>query len=394
MAYLINRNPPARLQCLHGLCKLINKKYGFNISFRMKDIKYDSTSLNIHSFCELLITNKSLGIKYCPYKKNPLNTSGCALTNGVSDDTTKSKEVSNTVNALDGLRFLKRAGNDLKLTALGQQFAETEFNSLQMLSIIQKAVLSYGMFVGMLAQIYFLNKIKFNSDEIFVGYPNSEEKIIQNGETIIISSGSEKDSNTRTKSCLLAWATTAGFVCPSQILININPKQSHIDSLSYILQKNRNLSVYSVLELPAELFSGKFITSKPLDYKNLTKNTGALRENNQQIIREMTLNVEHKIRNRRFSILYALNNAFANSTCLKINRLIAFLKKFPDEFIVDKSTFDDIIYSEIKIGFMSGIPFSIINDDCLKPLTGLNLTELSIGAPEKILNIMKTYYNN
>mgnify|MGYP003994148349 FL=1 len=90
MSYLINRNPPARLQCLHYLCKFINTKYKQGVKFKMKDIKYNPEIDNILNYCNLLESNKLLDIQYCPYKENPLNTSGCSLTNGVKDDSTKS----------------------------------------------------------------------------------------------------------------------------------------------------------------------------------------------------------------------------------------------------------------------------------------------------------------
>lgn len=54
----------------------------------MKDIKYNPEEDNILNHCNLLKSNSLLNIKYCPYKDNPLNTSGCSLTNGVNDDTT------------------------------------------------------------------------------------------------------------------------------------------------------------------------------------------------------------------------------------------------------------------------------------------------------------------
>ena len=158
MSFLINRNPPARLECLHALCKLINLKYSINTSFKMTNIKFDANSINIHSQCELLIENKSLGLKYCRYKENPLNNSGCSLTNGINDDTTKSKEVSNTVNSLHALGFVNRIGNSIKLTIDGKNFAETLYNSNEMLMQIRTAVLRYGLFVGFIYQIKNLGK--------------------------------------------------------------------------------------------------------------------------------------------------------------------------------------------------------------------------------------------
>ena len=61
--------------------------------------------------------------------------------------------------------------------------------------------------VGLLGQIQLNQSQSFKTDELYIGYPNTgQEKVNFLGENIIISCGSEKDSNTRTKSCLLAWA--------------------------------------------------------------------------------------------------------------------------------------------------------------------------------------------
>ena len=97
MAFLINRNPPARPQCLHALCQLASHKFkNIETTFNMKELKFDPEKLNIHQFCSNLVENETMNLKYCPYKENPLDPAGCSLTNGVDADTTKSKEISNT----------------------------------------------------------------------------------------------------------------------------------------------------------------------------------------------------------------------------------------------------------------------------------------------------------
>lgn len=328
-------------------------------------------------------------IKYCRYKENPFSTSGCSLTNGVTDDTTKSKEISNTVNSLHALGFINRIGNSLTLTSSGAQFANTIFNSNEMLFVIRDAVTKYGLFVGMLFQISQLSKSEFDTSEINVGYPKANERISFNGSMVTVSSGSEDDSNTRTKSCLLAWATTAGFIYPLPLLASINKINPHISSSDYILQTSRNLRKYKVIEIPPTLFNGKFITERPLDYKNLTKNIGALRENNQQDIRELTMKLEPKIQNRRFAILYFLNKAFLNKTNLSLTKLVNFMLLHEDIFVIEKNNIYDTMCEEINIAFISGIPFSIENGDELKPHTGINIVELTINAPSELLTIIK-----
>lgn len=393
MAYLINRNPPGRLECLHNLIKFISNKYNIGEQFNMKDIKYDPAEDNILNHCNLLKSNNLLNIKYCPYKDNPLNTSGCSLTNGVNDDTTKSKEISNTVNALDALGFLYRKKRNIELTTEGLLFSKTDFNSIEMLNIIRKAVSGYGMFIGFLAQIKLVERTNFDTNEIILGYPKSDEKIYYEGNSIIISGGSESDSNTRTKSCLLAWGVSCGFFIPEN-LDNINYDSNTLYqkvTRDYTLAKKRNLRKYKVINFPTNLFEGNHIVTKPLDYNNLTKNTGALRENNQAKIRELTLKVEPKIKNRRYAIIYALNMAFLAKTSLDFDSLINFLNDYPELFIVNQDSFEDIMYSELNIAFMVGTPFEVIENNKLKPLVGVDMDEVNIGAPSSLINIMNKF---
>ena len=393
MAYLINRNPPGRIECLHNLCEFISSKYNIGEQFNMKDIKYNPQENNILNNCNLLKSNSLLNIKYCPYKDNPLNTSGCSLTNGVNDDTTKSKEISNTVNALDSLGFLYRRKRNIEITHQGLLFAKTEYNSIEMLQIIRKAVSGYGMFIGFLAQIKLLGKNSFDTNEITLGYPNSNEKILYEGNSIIISGGSESDSNTRTKSCLLAWGISCGFFIPE----NLDNDSYDADTIyqevtrNYTLAKKRNLRKYKIKNFPDYLFNGNHIVTKPLDYNNLTKNTGALRENNQAKIRELTLTVEPKIKNRRYAIIYALNKAYLEKTTLDFDTLIDFLNNYPDLFIVNQESFDDVMYSELNIAFMVGTPFSIGIDNELKPLVGVAMSEVNLGAPDVLINVMNKF---
>ena len=393
MAYLINRNPPGRIECLHNLCKFISSKYNIGEQFNMKDIKYNPEEDNILNHCNLLKSNSLLNIKYCPYKDNPLNTSGCSLTNGVNDDTTKSKEISNTVNALDSLGFLYRRNRNIEITHQGLLFAKTEYNTVDMLQIIRKAVSGYGMFIGFLAQIKLLGKTSFDTNEITLGYPNSNEKILYEGNSIIISGGSESDSNTRTKSCLLAWGISCGFFIPE----NLDNDSYDADTIyqevtrNYTLAKKRNLRKYKITNFPDYLFNGNHIVTKPLDYNNLTKNTGALRENNQAKIRELTLKVEPKIKNRRYAIIYALNKAYLAKTTLDFDTLIDFLNNYPDLFIVNQESFDDVMYSELNIAFIVGTPFSIGINNELKPLVGVDMSEVNLGAPDDLINIMNKF---
>lgn len=388
MSFLINRTPPARLRCLHSLIKFAYAKFGLN-EFRMGGLLYDKNEDNIHNYCKILNKDENLNIKYCPFLQNPLSMAGCYLTRGVSDDSTKKKEISNSVNSLDALDLIDRKGRILKITKLGEDFAKADFNSKEWLQIAKKAVCNYGLAVGLLYQIEQSEEI-INTKNLVVGYPNSNEYISTENEMIELSSGSQKDSNTRTRSCLLAWFTTVGFIIPASLRNKINLEQSQIDTEEYIISNaTRNESSYYKGKLP-KIFNNKFITKKPLDYKNLTKDNTALRENGQENSRRKTMEYAHIIRNRRFAILYCLNYCFENNYLLNFKKLIKELEKYKNLFLIEKKNFSSVMQTELAISTMSGIPVKIINEDLLKPTTGLNLEILTVGAPEDLVDLLKT----
>jgi hypothetical protein len=139
--------------------------------------------------------------------------------------------------------------NNITLTPLGKEFAETDFNSEQMHPIIVQATLNYGPMIGLLGQIIRSNSHAFNTADLRVGYPVTEEKILYDGNRITISSGSEQDSNTRTRSALIAWGVSAGYFKPTTLPIyQIN--KSHIGSSEYVLSDSRSQRKYVVLNLP------------------------------------------------------------------------------------------------------------------------------------------------
>ncbi|MEI7489747.1 MAG: hypothetical protein WCJ72_20475 [Chryseobacterium sp.] len=391
MAYLINRSAPGRIQCLHALCKLIENKYKTTTTFKMRDIMFDSTIINIHSFCDLLIKGTSLTPDYCRYLENPLSKSGCGLTKSLDDNTTNSKEISDTVNVLHGLGFIDRNDHDLTLTLAGSEFALTSYKSNEMLPIIRNSVLKYGPFVGMLFQIIETKKDIFNTNDIDIGYPDAKEKILSKGSMIALSSGSKDDPKTRTKSCLLAWATTAGFIYPNSLVFSIDKNKPHISSSDYILGESRNLKSYKIIEIPSKLTDGKFITERPLDYNNFTKKASSLREYGQKETRDLTMKHDSKIKNRRFAILYNLNKCFHSNKNLSINKLVEFMINHDEHFVIEKKNLLNTICKEIEIAFTAGIPYSLKNNLELKPHTGLNIEELTKNAPPDILHIVESF---
>ena len=386
MAFLINRNPAARFQCLHSMCKLINNKFNTSSSFRLNEIKFNANTVNIHSFCDYLTKNENLGIQHCRYKA-ALDKSGCSLTNSINIDTTKSKEVSNTVNSLHGLGLVTRDnGGAVTLTPLGKKFAETDFYSKDMHQIIVKAVLSYGPMVGLLGQVLKKNIGEFDTSELDVGYPITEEKVMYNGSRITISSGSEQDSNTRTRSCLIAWGIAAGFFKPEN-LPTYSVNTAHIDSASYILAEKRGQRKFKVLNIP-KIMQNNFCVKRTLDYNNLTKNSKALRENNQAKVREATMQSTAVIQNRRFAILFLLNNAFKKSQAVSIDAIVDFLKGNPDLYVLNLVELKKIVLIEIEIANSAGIIVEKLGQ-VLRPMNEIDLNELSQGAPAALLEDIK-----
>lgn len=383
MAYLVNRNPGARFQCLHSICKFINSEFGRSTSFKLSDIKFGARRSNIHSFCNYLAIKPNLGIQHCRYKA-ALDQSGCSLTNSVNVDSTKSKEVSNTVNCLHGLGLVTRdSAGYVKLTKLGEDFAKTDFLSENLHPILVKAVLNYGPMIGLLGQIIQKNSSEFDTSELTVGYPVTEEKIIYKGRRVTISSGSEQDSNTRTRSCLIAWGISAGFFKPVNLPM-YKATRAHISSEAYILSETRNQRKYEVLKLP-NLTQVDFLTQRTLDYINLTKSSKALRENNQAEVREATMQSSSIIRNRRFAILHLLNYFYHKRKSISLDSIIAFLEASPELYVLNSSELKRVISIEIEIANSAGIILGV-HGHMYSPQSGINVEELNSSAPISVLN--------
>lgn len=386
MAYLINRTPPARLRCIHSLLKFAFNKFWFS-DFFMWDLLYNSETDNIHNYCSLIKNDKELNISYCPFLQNPLSSAGCYLTRSIIDDTTKRKEISNSVNSLDALWLINRSWRKLKVTDFGKLFTETDFQDDNWLELARKAICNYWPAIGLLYQIYKKDNL-FNLNELHIWYPETDEFISIEWEKIQISSWSKWDSNTRTKSCIIAWFTTVWFIVPNSMKDNVEYKNSQNDTNSYMINQSiRNDNKYIKVRLP-NIFSGNFVTKNPLDYDNLTKDNKALRENWQELSRQLTMKNAHIIRNRRFVLLYLLNYCFDKKGLLDFNKLLYELKKHKDFFIINEESFEKVMLNELWIAELSWIPFEIIDSNFLKPITGLNTVTLSKWAPQELIYLI------
>jgi hypothetical protein len=387
MSRLINRKPASRLDCLHSLMKLLNNEFGTITEFSMSEAKFDHAKVNIFDFCPLLISDLNLGFSYCPYKTNPLDKSACGLTNSVVTDSTKQKEVSNTLNALEGLGFLNKSERKFVVSKDGKKFAEASIDSSEMTEIFRSGCLRYGPFVGMLAQLASNLDLKISSGDIFVGYPKTVEDAVWDGIHIRLSVDSAKDSDVRTKSCLIQWAVASGFLFESSRGKSVRPQIDYRDILNAEKRLTRTWSIDKALV--NQVFSINSRTERPLDYENLTKNVASLRENGQSVQREITLKLDTIVKNRRLAICWALHQAAIKNDSLDVSSLTALLSTQPELFVINEKNFSSVIIEECAIGFAAGIPFINEGKDRIRPICSVNLEILCANAPEEVAKFLE-----
>ena len=387
MSRLINRKAASRIECLHSLMQLLNEEFPAESNFSMNDAKYDSSKKNIFGFCPLLLTHEGLGFSYCPYKQNPLDKSACGLTNSVDLDSTKQKEVSNTLNALEGLGFLNRAANSFSVSTHGKLFAETAIDSAEMAGIFRSACLRYGPFVGMLAQLHIHDADEISSDDIFVGYPKTEETAYFEGSIVRLSVDSAGDSDVRTKSCLVLWAIASGILFDKRLGLTSKPQIDNREILNAPTRSIRKLGINK--PLVSEIISFKKFTERPLDYKNLTKNVGSLRENNQSVQREITMQLDALVKNRRLAICWALSKSAEMNRPLVVSDLTNILCKEPTLFVVSEEEMSSTILQECMIAFAAGIPYAVGKDGSLEAFCSIDLEVLSQGAPIGVIDFLE-----
>lgn len=394
MAFLLNRVAASRIECLHALMIFIVKEIGSYKPFSLTSVKFKRNTPNIHKYCSVLITHPT-GLKYCPFKQNPLDDSGCGLTNGYDPvyDTTKSKEVSNTINALHGLGFLKRNGKTVTLLPAGIKFANCKYGTAAMQNCILEAVLHYGPVVGALKEIITNYKVgqSFNPTDIFVGYPETLEQVKFKGQNITISIGSQTDSDTRTRSCIFGWLTTAGILRPEKLPPLNQGELAHLKYKDFLRSNSRTVHRYVLVCNPFANKSQPLITEQPLDYMNLTKRIGALREHNQDLCREASTAYAPQVKNRRLAICYLLDLAYRSSKTIPVRIFLSLFQSYPKLFLVSTANLESTIQSELDIAKTCGIPFDVLmqnGEPFLKPFCGINLAELTKDAPAQVLSIL------
>ena len=94
------------------------------------------------------------------------------------------------------------------------------------------------------------------------------------------------------------------------------------------------------------------------------------------------------IQNRRFAILFLLNNAFKKSQAVSIDAIVDFLKGNPDLYVLNLVELKKIVLIEIEIANSAGIIVEKLGQ-VLRPMNEIDLNELSQGAPAALLEDIK-----
>lgn len=390
MAYLINRNPSGRLICLHALCGYIYNRFHTS-RFSLNDLKFDATCPhNIHHTCTLLQTLQAVNYPVCPYLDNPLSQAKCYLTQSMQEDKQKSKSASDAFHALEGLGFICHNNNQGYLTNDGVKFAKNDYSHPDTYNNIRNAVKRYGPFWTLL---FLCNKHKdtqgiVKREDIKIGYPETQEILIRNGHSVILSTGSQRDTITRTRSVLFTWGVTAGFLMPLEMQSPKDASAWHVNMLPFIKNKKWMAHSYKVF-IDDNVLDNKPYVERPLSYNAMTKSTKALRERNQEEQRSATLELEKTIKNRRFAICYLLALAAEEDCGIDFDSMVNELALNDSSFVIDKHNFVGVMRSELDIAFTTGIPFNEQNR-ILFPLTRLNMDELSLGAPKGIIESLQS----
>lgn len=399
MSLLLNRKYGSRLECLHAIAKYLYYKYQSNsLSFSLNDIKFDEFSeITVHNYCTLL--SEQLGFKFCPFLDNPLNESKCYATQSLKSDSTKSKAVSDIGGSLEALGIIVR--NNLgkySFTRSGITWINLDFYSEEWTEKTTELVKSYGPIIGFLFDILLEKELKGEIilKNLYIGYPLTQEYALNNSQLVKLDHGTEKDTNTRTRTRLTSWSLATGLLKEvGSIITNIPQIQNR-----EILNSDRfNLSKLEITPKLLELFETKFYVENPLSYERLNKAVASRRENGMDIIRQETLRLNKKILDRRFAICFVLNEMSKKDRMINWNEFLYNLELKKEHFVDPYSynNFTNIIASEMSIAKLVGIPFKVKlynNETYIIPLTIINENILSLNVDQNIINISKEIFQN
>lgn len=392
MALLLNRKYGSRLECLYYILTSCYKKFGTTNTFALKDLKYDEDDdKNVHQYCQQL--QNILGRQCCPYLDNPLNLSKCYATQSVDSDSTKSKAVSDIGGSLEALGFIIRVDKrKYKVSAEGEKWVKSDFNTKKWEDIARKGVLSYGVIIG------FLNKIvelpdDFTYQGLYLSYPHTTETVLYTNPDgvssyIDISTDSQRDSNTRTMSRLIAWCVAVGLIEPKGITGTSSPL-AHIKYQDFLNKQELTVRNFKKTALCKTLFDHKLDVANPLSYTRLHKNAESMRENGGEDLRNATLENKPKILDRRYVFVYALNYYSKLNQSLDFEKLVRAMENHSVSFFSAGNDASTIMESECEIGDIAGIPFIIENDTMFRAKTTINEKVLNEDAPAASIKLAK-----
>jgi len=379
VSFLINRNPSGRLLCLHGLLQYVSHHWGDG-PYEIKNFKFDATkSPDIHDFSPCLSTE--YGFRSCRYLENPSSLAGCGLVNSLVEDTQKSKNASDVFNALDGLGFTTRSGNTATITDLGKKFVGASRDSEAWEQIAREGAQNYGPFAGL---VYLASKFpkdqKWVRGQINFGFPETGEEVSFNGEIVTLSTGSQSDTITRSRSSIINWGVASGYFVPNRYIEKLTDDPAQVQFNDYLMASGLTDGFWNTQRVYEENTS---VVKRPLSYNQLVKSIRSLRENGQQAQRNASLQWETVIKNRRLAIAYALNQSASLGKPLIFAEFASELSNMPD-CVINKSDLSSTLAAELGNAFVIGTPYQVLPGNLLQGIRTIDLAVLSSGADEGI----------
>lgn len=390
MIYLVNRNAASRVECLHALVKHISADPRLSDGFRTtQEIKVQEFGPRITDCCSLLVVDHALGIKYCPYKQNALDRGVCQLTNSAVEDSTKSKESSNSLNSLAALGFLtKGSTGQWVLTRAGTRFASAAVGDDMFTQLLFDGVVNYGPAIGLLAQMINSPQILENPSKAIIGYPNSTQRVSFGSHVLELPIGSRDDSNTRTRSVLLKWLVAAGCLEPTAEVQGLGGPAARYRE--YLNAPERRGRKFRLTAMSKNLLSAKPQVDRPLDFLNSLK-TLSLRERGQGSVRDAALKYASIVRNRRSLIALLLDSASRSDNVLTVKQVLAAMRSAPEKFFIEGDQSVRIIIGEIDYAFAVGIPFLRDSNGDMIPQTTINTSCLLSTADDESRIVLESY---
>lgn len=390
MAIFLNRKYGSRLECLYYILKSCYAKYGTTKQFGLSNFKFDfEDDHNVHQYCQL--TTDLLGMRCCPFLVNPLDSSKCYATQSLESDSTKSKAVSDIGGSLEALGFIARVSpRAYCVTKEGEAWVKADFYSAEWENIAREGVLSYGLVIGFLSILRDLPEV-FVSSPLYLGYPQTEESVCYVDEhnvshVVDISTGSETDSVTRTKSRIIGWCVSVGLIEPLGVETIQDEPLAHLKYRDFLNQKELTTRRFRKTELFYDVFKTKRYVANPLAFTRLHKLVRAMRENGGEILRKATMQCNDKILNRRFVFTYALNRCSICGIGLNFEKLVDCMMRYGDYFFTTNNNEYSIMATESQIADFAGIPFEE-HEGLLFPLTTISENVLCEDAPDDIVNL-------